>query len=59
MWVRRFTAVHSRNITYPQKVLKLLLQLSRFALLKLRAIDVNNESEEAIHTSLDVRIIDT
>ncbi|MEN8794855.1 MAG: hypothetical protein ABF294_10450 [Flavobacteriales bacterium] len=43
----------------PQKALELLLKLSVFALPKLRAIEVNNESEEAIHTSLDIRITDT
>jgi hypothetical protein len=59
MWVRRFTAVHSSNITYPQKALELLLKLSEFVLPKLRAIEVNNESEEAMHTSLNINIIDT
>ena len=43
----------------PQKALELLLKLSEFVLPKLRAIEVNNESEEAKHTSLDIRIIDT
>ena len=43
----------------PWKALELLLKLSEFALPKLRAIEVNNESEEPIHTSLDIRIIDT
>ena len=43
----------------PQKALELLLKLSEFAIPKLRAIEVNNESEEAKHTSLDIRIIDT
>jgi hypothetical protein len=43
----------------PQKVLELMLKLSEFVLPKLRAIEVNNESEEAMHTSLDIRIIDT
>jgi hypothetical protein len=31
----------------PQKALELLLKLSEFVLPKLRAIEVNNESEEA------------
>ena len=43
----------------PQKALELLLKLSEFALPKLRAIEVNNESEEAKRTSLDIRIIDS
>ena len=43
----------------PQKALELMLKLSEFVLPKLRAIEVNNESEEAMHTSLDIRIIDT
>lgn len=43
----------------PQKALELMLKLSEFVLPKLRAIEVNNESEEAKHTSLDIRIIDT
>jgi hypothetical protein len=43
----------------PQKALELMLKLSEFALPKLTAIEVNNESEEAIHISLDIRIIDT
>jgi hypothetical protein len=43
----------------PQKALELMLKLSEFALPKLRAIEVNNESEEALHTSLDIRIINT
>ena len=51
-----FDKVAEKN---PQKALELLLKLSEFALPKLRAIEVNNESEEAKHTSLDVRIIDT
>ena len=59
MWVRHFTAFHSSNITYPQKALELLLKLSEFVLPKLRAIEVNNESEEAMHTSLNINIIDT
>ena len=42
----------------PEKALELLLKLSEFVLPKLRAIEVNNESEDK-HTSLDVRIIDT
>ena len=36
-----------------------MLKLSEFVLPKLRAIEVNNESEEAMHTSLDINIIDT
>ena len=36
-----------------------MLKLSEFVLPKLRAIEVNNESEEATHTSLNIRIIDT
>jgi len=51
-----FDKVAEKN---PQKALELLLKLSEFALPKLRAIEVNNESEEAMHTSLDIRIIDT
>ena len=43
----------------PQKALELLLKLSEFVLPKLRAIEVNNKPEEAKHTSLDIRIIDT
>ena len=43
----------------PQKALELLLKLSEFVLPKLRAIEVNNESEEALHTSLDINIIST
>ena len=43
----------------PQKALELLLKLSEFVLPKLRAIEVNNESEEAMHTSLNINIIDT
>jgi hypothetical protein len=43
----------------PQKALELLLKLSEFAIPKLRAIEVNNESEGAIYTSLDIRIIET
>ena len=43
----------------PEKALELMLKLSEFVLPKLRAIEVNNESEEAMHTSLDIRIIDT
>jgi len=38
--------------------LELLLKLSEFALPKLRAIEVNKESEDK-HTSLNVNIIDT
>lgn len=51
-----FDKVAEKN---PQKALELLLKLSEFALPKLRAIEVDNESEEAMHTSLDIRIIDT
>jgi len=51
-----FDKVAEKN---PQKALELLLKLSEFALPKLRAIEVNNELEEAMHTSLDIRIIDT
>ena len=36
-----------------------MLKLSEFVLPKLRAIEVNNESEEALHTSLDINIIST
>ena len=36
-----------------------MLKLSEFVLPKLRAVEINNESEEPIHTSLDIRIIDT
>jgi len=43
----------------PQKALELLLKLSEFAIPKLRAIEVNNESEEALYTSLDINIIST
>ena len=43
----------------PQKALELLLKLSEFAIPKLRAIEVNNESEKQMYTSLDVRIIET
>jgi hypothetical protein len=43
----------------PQKALELLLKLSEFAIPKLRAIEVNNESEKPMYTSLDVRIIET
>jgi hypothetical protein len=43
----------------PQKALERMLKLSEFVLPKLRAIEVNNESEEAMHTSLDINIIDT
>ena len=42
-----------------QKALELMLKLSEFVLPKLRAIEVNNESEEAMHTSLNINIIDT
>ena len=51
-----FDKVADKN---PQKALELLLKLSEFALPKLRAIEVNNESEEAMHTSLNINIIDT
>ena len=51
-----FDKVAEKN---PQKALELMLKLSEFALPKLRAIEVNNESEEALHTSLDIRIINT
>ena len=44
---------------YELTALELLLKLSEFALPKLRAIEVNNESEEAKHTSLNINIIDT
>ena len=43
----------------PEKALELMLKLSEFVLPKLRAIEVNNESEEALHTSLDINIIST
>ncbi|MDA8886772.1 hypothetical protein OAD66_09530 [Bacteroidia bacterium] len=43
----------------PEKALELMLKLSEFVLPKLRAIEVNNESEEAKHTSLNINIIDT
>ena len=43
----------------PQKALERMLKLSEFVLPKLRAIEVNNESEEAKHTSLNINIIDT
>ena len=51
-----FDKVAEKN---PQKALELLLKLSEFALPKLRAIEVNNESEKPMYTSLDVRIIET
>ena len=51
-----FDKVAEKN---PQKALELLLKLSEFVLPKLRAIEVNNESEEAMHTSLNINIIDT
>ena len=51
-----FDKVAEKN---PQKALELLLKLSEFALPKLRAIEVNNESEEALYTSLDINIIST
>ena len=43
----------------PHKALEILLKLSEFVLPKLRAIEVRNESEEAKHTSLNIRIIDS
>tara|TARA_B110000902_G_scaffold223049_1_gene259600 strand:- start:798 stop:944 length:147 start_codon:yes stop_codon:yes gene_type:complete len=43
----------------PENALELLLKLSEFVLPKLRAIEVNNESEEAMHTSFNINIIDT
>ena len=51
-----FDKVAEKN---PEKALELLLKLSEFVLPKLRAIEVNNESEEAMHTSLNINIIDT
>lgn len=51
-----FDKVAEKN---PQKALELLLKLSEFALPKLRAIEVNSESEEKVHTSLNINIIDT
>ena len=51
-----FDKVAEKN---PQKALELLLKLSEFATPKLRAIEVNNESEEALYTSLDINIIST
>ncbi|MFT7156925.1 MAG: hypothetical protein ACI8Q1_001940 [Parvicella sp.] len=51
-----FDRVAEKN---PEKALELMLKLSEFVLPKLRAIEVNNESEEAMHTSLDINIIDT
>ena len=36
-----------------------MLKLSEFVLPKIRAIEVNNESEEDKHTSLNINIIDT
>jgi len=51
-----FDKVAEKN---PQKALELLLKLSEFALPKLRAIEVNNESEEKKYTSLDINIIST
>ena len=50
-----FDKVAEKN---PQKALELLLKLSEFALPKLRAIEVNNESEDK-HKSLNINIIDT
>jgi len=43
----------------PENALELMLKLSEFVISELRAIEVNNESEEAMHTSLDIRIINT
>ncbi len=43
----------------PQKALELLLKLSEFALPKLRAIEVNNESEVTKHASININIIDS
>ena len=43
----------------PQKAIELILKLSEFVLPKLRATEVNNESEKTLHTTLDVNIIDT
>ena len=51
-----FDKVAEKN---PQKALELMLKLSEFVLPKLRAIEVNNESAEAMHTSLNINIIDT
>ena len=51
-----FDKVAEKN---PQKALELLLKLSEFALPKLRAIEVNNESEDEKYTTLDINIIDT
>jgi hypothetical protein len=51
-----FDKVAEKN---PQKALELLLKLSEFAIPRLRAIEVSNESEEVKLTSLDIRIIDT
>ena len=51
-----FDKVAEKN---PQKALELLLKLSEFAIPKLRGIEVNNESEEALYTSLDINIIST
>ena len=51
-----FDKVAEKN---PQKALELLLKLSEFAIPKLRAIEVNNESEENVHTSLNINIIET
>ena len=50
-----FDKVAEKN---PQKAIELMLKLSEFVLPKLRAIEVNNESEEAMHTSLNINIID-
>ena len=43
----------------PTKALELLLKLSEFAIPKLKAIEVSNDSEKPMYTSLDVRIIET
>ena len=45
--------------TNPTKALELLLKLSEFAIPKLKAIEVSNDSEKPMYTSLDVRIIET
>ncbi|MDB4161293.1 hypothetical protein N9772_02900 [Bacteroidia bacterium] len=51
-----FDKVAEKN---PQKALELLLKLSEFALPKLRAIEVNNESEEAFFTVQKYKTLDT
>ncbi len=45
--------------TNPQKALELFLKLSEFAIPKLRAIEVNNENKDVVHTSLDITIFNT